>query len=158
MPTLSQSDGGRDVRGLGDQSPRVVFHGMALRHLRGNSRPDHSPESYASPRATVRACPAEQSWHHAAEPYSEEIRTCGRCFTNIVQRSRQVLETVFRVKVIKDPGGNSLRMGDVEMSTPREAERAVQKLHRSYLQGGLLLVFEDIRKGGSTAEEKKRTQ
>jgi RNA recognition motif-containing protein len=65
---------------------------------------------------------------------------------------------VLSASVIKDPAGNSLRMGDVEMSTPREAKKAVQKLHRSYLQGELLLVFEDLRKGGSTVEEKKRTQ
>ena len=53
---------------------------------------------------------------------------------------------VLSASVLRDPAGNSFRMGDVEMSTPREAERAMQKLHRSYLQGELLLVFERIGK------------
>jgi putative Ca2+/H+ antiporter (TMEM165/GDT1 family) len=57
MPTLSQSDGRRDVRGSAGQSQRVVLHGVALPHLRRNPRLDHSPESHASPRATVRAFP-----------------------------------------------------------------------------------------------------
>jgi RNA recognition motif-containing protein len=63
--------------------------------------------------------------------------------------------TVLSALVIIDPAGESLRMGKVEMSTPREAERAIQKLHRSHLQGKLLLVFKQVNQGGSTGSEKK---
>jgi RNA recognition motif-containing protein len=63
--------------------------------------------------------------------------------------------TVLSALVIIDPAGKSLRMGKVEMSTPRGAERAIQKLHRSHLQGTLLLVFKHVEQGGSTEQKKK---
>lgn len=63
--------------------------------------------------------------------------------------------TVLSASVITDPRGQSLRMGEVEMSTPREAQKALGKLHRSYVQGTLLLVFKHGEKGGSTGAEKK---
>jgi RNA recognition motif-containing protein len=63
--------------------------------------------------------------------------------------------TVLSALVIIDPAGKSLRMGKVEMSTPREAERAIQKLHRSHVQGEFLLVFKQVNQGGSTAHKKK---
>ena len=63
--------------------------------------------------------------------------------------------TVLSALVIIDPAGKSLCMGKVEMSTPREAERAIQKLHRSHVQGKLLLVFKQRNQGGSTGQEKK---
>ena len=53
--------------------------------------------------------------------------------------------TVLSALVMIDPAGESLRMGKVEMSTPREAERAIQKLHRSHLQGKLLLRIQASR-------------
>jgi hypothetical protein len=46
-------------------------------------------------------------------------------------------------------------MGEVEMSALREAQKALGKLHRSYVQGTLLLVFKHGEKGGSTGAEKK---
>jgi len=63
--------------------------------------------------------------------------------------------TVLSALVMIDPAGKSLCMGKVEMSTPRDAERAIQKLHRSHLQGRLLLVFKQRNQGGSTGQEKK---
>jgi RNA recognition motif-containing protein len=63
--------------------------------------------------------------------------------------------TVRSALVMIDPAGKSLRMGKVEMSTPRGAERAIQNLHRSHLQGRLLLVFTHVEQGGSTGQEKK---
>jgi len=63
--------------------------------------------------------------------------------------------TVLSALVIIDPAGKSLRMGKVEMSTPREAESAIQKLHRSHVQGMLLLVVEHEEKDRSTGPEKK---
>jgi RNA recognition motif-containing protein len=63
--------------------------------------------------------------------------------------------TVLSALVIIDPTGKSLRMGKVEMSTPREAEQAIQKLHRSHVQGMLLLVVEYEEKDRSTGPEKK---
>jgi hypothetical protein len=46
-------------------------------------------------------------------------------------------------------------MGEVEMSTPQEAQQALRTLHRSYVQGTLLLVFEHGGKDSSTGPEKK---
>jgi hypothetical protein len=46
-------------------------------------------------------------------------------------------------------------MGEVEMSTPEEAQKAMGRLHRSYVQGTLLLVFEHGGKDSSTGSEKK---
>jgi RNA recognition motif-containing protein len=63
--------------------------------------------------------------------------------------------TVLSALIIMVPTGKSLRMGKVEMSTPREAQKAMGKLHRSYVQGTLLLVFKHVEKGGSTGPEKK---
>jgi hypothetical protein len=65
--------------------------------------------------------------------------------------------TVLSAWVITDPGGQSLRMGEVEMSTPGEAQKAKGKLHRSYVQGTLLLVFEHGDKDRLTGLEKKET-
>lgn len=64
--------------------------------------------------------------------------------------------TVLSALVMIDPAGESLRIGKVEMSTPQEAERAMQKLHRSHVQGRLLLaVLEHEEKDRSTGPEKK---
>ena len=65
--------------------------------------------------------------------------------------------TVLSAWVVTDPAGKSLRMGEVEMSTPQEAEKAMRALHRSQVQGEFLLVF-DVEKGGSIGQEKKGTQ
>lgn len=59
--------------------------------------------------------------------------------------------------VITDPRGQSLRMGEVEMSTPQEAQKAMGTLHRSYVQGTLLLVFEHGEKDRPAGPEKKGT-
>jgi RNA recognition motif-containing protein len=64
---------------------------------------------------------------------------------------------VLSALVITDPRGQSLRMGEVELSTPREAQKALGTLHRSYVQGTLLLVFEHEDKDRSTGPEKKGT-
>jgi len=50
--------------------------------------------------------------------------------------------TVLSASVITDLAGTSLRTGEVEMSTPQEAETAMRTLHRSHIQGEILLVFE----------------
>ncbi len=63
--------------------------------------------------------------------------------------------TVRSAWVITDGAGKSLRIGEVEMSTAQEAERAMQTLNQSYLQGELLVVFERVPKGGSAGLEKK---
>ena len=63
--------------------------------------------------------------------------------------------TVLSASVITDPRGQSLRMGEVEMSTPGEAQQALRTLHRSYVQGTLLLVFEHGGKDSSTGPENK---
>jgi RNA recognition motif-containing protein len=63
--------------------------------------------------------------------------------------------TVLSARVITDPRGQSLRMGEVELSTPREAQKALRTLHRSYVQSTLLLVFEHGDKDSSTGPEKK---
>ena len=65
--------------------------------------------------------------------------------------------TVLSAWVVTDPTGQSLRMGEVEMSTPREAQKALGKLHRSYVQGTLLLIFEHGEKDRPTGPEKKGT-
>ena len=65
--------------------------------------------------------------------------------------------TVLSARVITDHPGKSLRIGEVEMSTAQEAERAMQTLNQSYLQGELLVVFKRVPKGGSTGQEKKGT-
>lgn len=65
--------------------------------------------------------------------------------------------TVLSALVITDPTGQSLCMGEVEMATPQEAERAIGKLHRSYVQGEYLLVFEEVEKGGAPGQENKGT-
>jgi RNA recognition motif-containing protein len=63
--------------------------------------------------------------------------------------------TVLCTWVITDPAGKSLGIGEVDMSTAQEAERAMQTLNRSYLQGELLVVFERVPNGGSTGQQKK---
>jgi RNA recognition motif-containing protein len=63
--------------------------------------------------------------------------------------------TVCDALVITDAAGKSLRIGTVEMSTAQEAERAMQKLNQSYLQGELLVVFERVPNGRSTGQQKK---
>ena len=65
--------------------------------------------------------------------------------------------TVLSASVITDLAGTSLRMGEVEMATPQEAERAIGKLHRSYVQGEYLLVFEQVENGGAPGQENKGT-
>ena len=65
--------------------------------------------------------------------------------------------TVLSALVITDPTGQSLCMGEVEMATPQEAERAIGKLHRSYVQGEYLLVFEQVENGGAPGQENKGT-
>jgi cold-inducible RNA-binding protein len=65
--------------------------------------------------------------------------------------------TVLSARVITDSTGQSLGMGAVEMSTPLEAERAIGRLHRSYVQGVYLLVFEQAEKGGAPGQEKKQS-
>jgi cold-inducible RNA-binding protein len=50
--------------------------------------------------------------------------------------------TVLSAVIIIDLAGMSLRTGEVEMSTPQEAETAMRTLHRSHIQGEILLVFE----------------
>ena len=63
--------------------------------------------------------------------------------------------TVLSAWVITDPAGQSLRLGEVEMSTLRAAQKALGKIHRSYVQGTLLLVFEQEEQDRSTGPEKK---
>jgi RNA recognition motif-containing protein len=65
--------------------------------------------------------------------------------------------TVLSALVITDSTGQSLRMGEVEMATPLEAERAIWRLHRSYVQGEFLLVFEQVEQGGAPGQENKGT-
>jgi len=48
---------------------------------------------------------------------------------------------VISVSIARDPQGESLRMGEVEMALPEEAKTAKEKLHLSYVQGKMLLVF-----------------
>jgi RNA recognition motif-containing protein len=49
--------------------------------------------------------------------------------------------SVLSVSIARDPQGESLRMGQVEMALPEEAKQAKEKLHLSYIQGKMLLVF-----------------
>jgi RNA recognition motif-containing protein len=63
--------------------------------------------------------------------------------------------TVLSAWVITDSTGQSLGMGEVELSTPQEAQKALGTLHRSYVQGTLLLVFEHGDTDSSTGPEKK---
>ena len=65
--------------------------------------------------------------------------------------------TVLSARVITDHPGKSLRIGEVEMSTAQEAERAMQTLNQSYLQGELLVVFKRVPKAGSAGQEQKGT-
>ena len=46
---------------------------------------------------------------------------------------------VLSASVIRDSTGQSLRMGEVEMSAPRDAQKAKQKLHTSYYTAPLNL-------------------
>lgn len=50
--------------------------------------------------------------------------------------------TVLSASIIRNLKGQSLCMGEVEMSTPQDAQNAKQTLHKSVLGGTLLLVFE----------------
>jgi cold-inducible RNA-binding protein len=65
--------------------------------------------------------------------------------------------TVRSAVIITDPTGTSLRMGEVELSTSQEAERAIRALHRAQVQGEFLLVFEQVEKGESTGQENKES-
>ncbi len=62
--------------------------------------------------------------------------------------------TVLSALIVIDPTGKSLRMGEVEMSTPQEAARAARALHRAQVQGEFLLVFEQGEQGGAPRQEK----
>lgn len=65
--------------------------------------------------------------------------------------------TVRSAVIIIDPTGKSLCMGEVDMSTPQEAARAMRALHRAQVEGKSLLVFEQAEKGGAPGQEKKET-
>jgi RNA recognition motif-containing protein len=67
------------------------------------------------------------------------------------------LRIVLSASVITDSTGKSLGMGAVEMTTPLEAERAIGRLHRSYVQGEYLLVFEQVEQEGAPGQENKGT-
>jgi polyadenylate-binding protein len=56
--------------------------------------------------------------------------------------------SVIAVSIMRDPTGESLRMGEVEMALPQEARKAKEKLHLSYVQGKMLLVFWDTKETG----------
>jgi len=64
--------------------------------------------------------------------------------------------TVLSAWVITDSTGQSLCMGEVEMSTPQEAQRAMGTLNRSSVEGTVLLVFEQGETDKSTGPEKNR--
>jgi len=49
--------------------------------------------------------------------------------------------SVLSVSLARDPQGESLRMGQVEMALPHEARKAKERLHLSYVHGKMLLVF-----------------
>ena len=49
--------------------------------------------------------------------------------------------TVVSAEITRDPNGQSLRMGKVQMSLPQEAKKAKHTLNMSYLKGALLSVF-----------------
>ncbi|HKW85652.1 MAG TPA: RNA-binding protein [Nitrospiraceae bacterium] len=65
--------------------------------------------------------------------------------------------TVLSASIITDPAGKSLRVGQVEMSTRQDAERAMRTLHRSQVEGRFLLVFEQVEQRGSPGQEYKGT-
>lgn len=44
-------------------------------------------------------------------------------------------------EIARDPHGQSLRIGKVQMSLPQEAKKAKHTLNMSYLEGALLSVF-----------------
>jgi RNA recognition motif-containing protein len=48
--------------------------------------------------------------------------------------------TVVSVEVVRDPAGDSLQFGYVEMATHEEAKLAAQRLNRSWLYGRALVV------------------
>lgn len=56
---------------------------------------------------------------------------------------------VISVSIMRDPNGESLRMGEVEMVLPQEARKAKEKLHLSYVQGKMLLVFFETKENGN---------
>jgi len=49
--------------------------------------------------------------------------------------------TVVSAEIARDPHGQSLRIGKVQMSLPQEAKKAKHTLNMSYLEGALLSVF-----------------
>ena len=59
---------------------------------------------------------------------------------------------VLSALIITDPAGKSLRMGEVEMSTPNEAAQAKRNLHRARVQGEFLLVFEQAERDGAPGQ------
>ena len=48
--------------------------------------------------------------------------------------------TVVSAQIVRDSQGQSLEFGHVEMATPDEIQRARQALHRTWLNGRILLV------------------
>lgn len=48
--------------------------------------------------------------------------------------------TVVSAEVVRDPAGDSLQFGYVEMATHEEAKLAIQRLNRSWLYGQALVV------------------
>ena len=56
--------------------------------------------------------------------------------------------SVISVSIARGPQGESLRMGQVEMALPEEAKKAKEKLHLSYVQGKMLLVFWETQETG----------
>lgn len=63
------------------------------------------------------------------------------CFTDQELRELFIRHgTVLSAKVVRDPRGRSLEFGYVEMATLHEANTAIQRLNRSKLDGGFLVV------------------
>jgi RNA recognition motif-containing protein len=56
--------------------------------------------------------------------------------------------SVISASIARDPKGESLRMGQVEMALPEEAKKVKEKLHLSYVQGKMLLVFWETKETG----------
>ena len=56
--------------------------------------------------------------------------------------------SVISVSIARDPQGESLRMGQVEMALPEEAKQVKEELHLSYVQGKMLLVFWETKEPG----------